>query len=99
MKAFISLTSCLLILGSSIQSFGCGFCSGKPKGLSSGGSITQDPGSNSQNSGSTYGSNSNGTVGGPGSRSPFTSDLKNYKADGQRSSNEKWSSGDFFDNR
>lgn len=81
-------------------STGCNFCSSKPKGLATDGPA-QDPGSASQSPSGGGSGLSNGQTGGSrGSGSgSFTSDLKNYKPDGQRSNNEKWSSGDFFDNR
>jgi len=99
MKRF--LFGALILLGMSLQAplWACGFCSGKPKSLSSGGTVAQEPGASQ--SAPTWGSGSNpsGAYGAPNARGPFTTDLKNYKADGQRSTNEKWSSGDFFDNR
>ncbi|MFM8268746.1 MAG: hypothetical protein ACKN9V_01040 [Pseudomonadota bacterium] len=94
----------VLILASSFfwissLSLGCNFCSSKPKGLSTDGPV-QDPGSSAVSASAgggvaAPGQNSNSR----GSGSAFTYDLKNYKADGQRSNNDKWNSGDFFDNR
>ncbi|NBT59217.1 hypothetical protein EBT16_10585 [bacterium] len=81
-------------------SLGCSFCSSKPKGLTSEGPA-QDPGSNTVSTSAGGGvlppGQSMGTRG--STNGAFSYDLKNYKADGQRSTNEKWSSGDFFDNR
>ncbi len=95
LKSFISLS--LLVLPS--MSFACSFCSSKPKGLSSDGPV-QDPGAKTISASAGGGVVAPGQAGNSrGSNSPFTYDLKNYKPDGQRSSNEKWSSGDFFDNR
>jgi hypothetical protein len=99
MKLFqTSLVVLGLILMPSMSS-ACSFCSSKPKGLSSDGPV-QDPGAKTLSASAGAGVVAPGqTVNSRGSNSPFTYDLKNYKPDGQRSNNEKWSSGDFFDNR
>jgi len=84
----------------SLPSLACNFCSSRPKPLSGGaGGLTQDPGSQgavNQNSGGNSNAPQEAVRRGGSS---FSYDLKNYKADGQKSSNEKWTSGDFFDNR
>jgi len=89
----------LFCLFLSLPSQACNFCSSRPKPLSGGpGGITQDPGS----ANSIQGSSSAGAEtqeSNRGAKSPFSYDLKQYRPDGQRSSNEKWNSGDFFNNR
>jgi len=77
----------------------CSFCSSKPKGLTYN-SPTQDPGAQPLSPSTGFGITApSQTMNSRGSAGSFTYDLKNYKPDGQRSTNEKWNSGDFFDNR
>lgn len=94
---FLILTVAALI---TLPSFACNFCSSRPKPLSGGaGGLNQDPGSAaavSPSSNFAPGAAQQAVRRGGGS---FSYDLKNYKADGQKSSNEKWSSGDFFESR
>ena len=95
-RFFIFTVAALMTL----PSFACNFCSSRPKPLSGGaGGLTQDPGSSNTASPSANGSPGTAQEAVRRGGSSFSYDLKNYKADGQKSSNEKWSSGDFFDNR
>lgn len=93
-----------LLIGFLVFSFAfpllaCNFCSGKPKALPG---LAQEPGSpnpqNLTNSGTNAGRGAVGTASRSGN-SGFGYDLKNYQADGQRSNNANWNSGDFFENR
>jgi len=99
MKAKFSFLIGFLVFSIALPALACNFCSGKPKALPG---LAQEPGSPNTPNPTSPGTNAGRGAAGAASRSGnsgFGYDLKNYQADGQRSNNTNWSSGDFFENR